>query len=86
MGEKRVARSAKETAIKRGADAGGITVHTGAKAKEPAKTPPPQTERVDAAKIAAEKAAAEAQYKKNQEELAKKKKKLSPLDIAMGRK
>jgi hypothetical protein len=83
MAEKRAVRSSKETAIKRGDDAGGITVHTGAKAKDVSQQAKAKTERVNAAKIAAEKAAADAQHKKNQAEA--KKKKLSPLDIAMGR-
>lgn len=72
----------KETAIRRTDDSGKITSYAGSKAKEDA-TKKPTTEAVNAAEVAAKKAAADAELKKNQE--AAKKKKLSPLDIAMGR-
>lgn len=66
----------KPSAIKQG----GVTTYKGQAKKKKANE---STEKVDAAAIDAAKKAAEEQLKKNQAEA--KKKKLSPLDIAMGR-
>jgi len=67
------------TALKRAADGGKVTAHTGKKKEEDAIA----QEAANAAKVAAEKAAADKAHKAGQE--AAKKKKLSALDIAMGR-
>lgn len=67
----------KPSAIKQG----GVTTYKGRAQKK--KEDKGETSKVDAAAIAAKKKADEEQLKKNQAEA--KKKKLSPLDIAMGR-
>jgi hypothetical protein len=62
----------------------GIKVYSGATGKKQEQTAKPQTSTVSAAAVAAAKAKADAEYKAAQEAL-KKKKKLTPLEIAMGK-
>jgi len=84
MGEKlRQMRSEKPTSVlKKAAD--GVKVYTGTAKKEEKKADTATTSKVDAAAIATKKAEDEKQYKENQEKA--KKKKLTAIEIAMGKK